>query len=101
MRQLQENLDNYIDILHSVEGLYTSSVTVDRQQFKSFVSRWFSRHPGIRALSWNPRILDSERANYEQAAMNDGVINFQITEQVHRGSWFGRRAAPSISPPIM
>ena len=85
VRQLQENLDNYIDILQSVEGLYTSSLNVDRQQFKSFVSRWFSRHPGMRALSWNPRILDSERANYEQAAMNDGITNFRITEHDPQG----------------
>jgi PAS domain S-box-containing protein len=80
-QQLQKNFDNYIDILHSVENLYASSVPINRQQFKSFVSRWFSRHPGIRAVSWSPRILDSERANYEQAAREDGLSNFQITEQ--------------------
>jgi PAS domain S-box-containing protein len=84
-QQLQENLDNHILVLRSVENLYASSVPINRQQFKTFVSRWFSRHPGIRAVSWSPRILDSERANYEQAARQDGLNNFQITEQSPQG----------------
>ncbi|TMA95524.1 MAG: hypothetical protein E6J74_11750 [Deltaproteobacteria bacterium] len=87
-QQLQKNFDNYIDVLHSVENLYASSVPINRQQFKTFVSRWFSRHPGIRAVSWSPRILDSERANYEQAARED----FQVTEQSPQGQLV--RAAP-------
>jgi PAS domain S-box-containing protein len=84
-QQLQENFDNYVLVLYSVENLYASSVPINRQQFKTFVSRWFTRHPGIRAVSWNPRILDSERANYEQAAREDGFSNFQITEQSPQG----------------
>ena len=84
-QQLQKNFDNYIDVLHSVENLYASSVPINRRQFKTFVSRWFSLHPGIRAVSWSPRILDSERANYEQAAREDGLGNFQLTEQSPEG----------------
>ena len=84
-QQLKENFDDYILVLHSVENLYASSVPINRQQFKTFVARWFSRQPGIRAVSWSPRILDSERANYEQAARNDGLANFQITEQSPQG----------------
>jgi len=84
-QQLQENFDNYIVVLHSVENLYASAVPINRQQFKTFVSHWFSRYPGIRAVSWSPRILDSERANYEKAAQEDGLSNFQITEQSPQG----------------
>src|SRR5262245_2533978 len=85
-QQLQENFDNYVLVLQSVENLYASSVPINRQQFKTFVARWFTRHPGIRAVSWNPRILDSERANYEHAAREDGFSNFQITEQSPQGT---------------
>src|SRR5262245_932708 len=84
-QQLQENFDNHILVLHSVENLYASSVAINRQQFKTFVARWFSLHPGIRAVSWSPRIFDSERANYEQAARQDGLSNFQVTEQSREG----------------
>jgi PAS domain S-box-containing protein len=91
-QQLQENFDNYILVLQSVENLYASAVPINRQQFKTFVSRWFSLHPGIRAVSWSPRIVDTERANYEQAARQEGIINFQIKERNPQGQLV--RAAP-------
>src|SRR5438874_2705088 len=91
-QELEDNFDNYIDALHSIESFFGSSVTVGRQEFKSFVSRWFLRHRGIQALSWNPRVLDSERTAYEQAARRNGFTNFQITEQNRQGKLV--RAAP-------
>ena len=91
-QELEDNFDNYIDALHSIESFFGSSVTVGRQEFKSFVSRWFLRHRGIQALSWNPRVLDSERTAYEQAARRNGFTNFQITEQNGQGEL--ARAAP-------
>jgi PAS domain S-box-containing protein len=84
-QRLQEHFDNYIDVLRSVENVYASSVPINRQQFKTFVSRWFSHHAGIRAVTWSPRILDSERADYEQAARRDGLGNFEITERNPQG----------------
>lgn len=91
---IEENFDNYIEVLHSIESFYASSVNVDRQEFKSFVSRLFLRHPGIQALSWNPRVLDRERTAYEQGARRDGFSNFQITERNPQGKLVGaaRRA---------
>ncbi|MGE5816858.1 MAG: CHASE domain-containing protein [Deltaproteobacteria bacterium] len=92
--QVEQNFDHYIDILRSLESLYASSGSVSRQDFKTFVSRWFSIHPGIRTLSWNPRVPDSERARYEQAARLDGLNNFQILDQGPQGQLIraGRRA---------
>ncbi len=92
--QLKENFDNDIDVLRSLEAFYASSVRVRRQDFHTFVARWLSQHPGIRTLSWNPRVPDSERATYEQAARQDGLNNFQILEQGPQGQLIraGRRA---------
>ena len=70
--QLQESFDNYFDVLRSVENIYASSLPINRQQYKTFVSRWFSRYPGIRAIAWSPRVLEAERVAYEQAARRDG-----------------------------
>ena len=83
---LKEHFDNYLDVLHSMESFYASSVEVDRHEFKSFVSRLLSRHPGIRALAWNPRIPDTQRTDFEQAARRDGFTSFQITEQGPQGN---------------
>ncbi len=94
IHQLEENFDRYIDVLHSLEAFYASSVSVSRQDFKTFVSRSFTQHQGIRTLSWNPRVPDSERAAYEQAARQNGLNNFQILEQDPHGQLIraGQRA---------
>src|SRR5207302_9186715 len=80
-QELEDNFGNYIDALHSIESFFGSSVNVGRQEFKSFVTRWFLRHRGIQALSWNPRVLDTERTAYEQASRRNGFTNVQLTEQ--------------------
>jgi PAS domain S-box-containing protein len=97
-QRLQENFDHYILVLHSVENLYLSSVQINRQQFKTFVSRWFSSHPGIRAISWSPKIIDPERANYERAAREDGLRNFEITEQSPQGQLVRAARRPEYIP---
>jgi CHASE1-domain containing sensor protein len=78
----------------SLEAFYASSDGISRQEFKTFVSRWFTQHEGIRTLSWNPRVLDSECATYEQAARKDGLKNFQILDRGPQGQLIraGRRA---------
>jgi PAS domain S-box-containing protein len=98
VQQMQENFDNHILVLQSVENLYASGVPINRQQFKTFVSHWFSRHPGIRAISWSPRTLDSERANYEQAAREDGLNNFEIMEQSPQGQLVRAARRDEYSP---
>jgi PAS domain S-box-containing protein len=92
--EVEEKFDHYIDVLRSLESFYASSVSVSRLDFKTFVSRWFSAHPGLGTLSWNPRIPDSERASYEQAARLDGLSNFQILDRGLQGQLIraGRRA---------
>jgi CHASE1-domain containing sensor protein len=92
--QLGENFDHYIGVLRALEAFYTSSDGISRKEFHSFVSRWFTQHQGIRTLSWNPRVLDSERATYEQAARKDGLTNYQILDWGPQGQLIraGRRA---------
>jgi CHASE1-domain containing sensor protein len=40
-----------------------------------------SRHSGLQALSWNPRIPDAQRKAYEEALRREGYRDFQITER--------------------
>jgi len=82
---LQTNLTGYIDILYSIESLYRSSTEVTRQEFHTFTERLLSRHPGIQALEWIPRVPDSERAVSEAAARLDGYSQFQFTERKAQG----------------
>ncbi|MGH7845269.1 MAG: sensor histidine kinase, partial [Candidatus Binatia bacterium] len=78
---LKENFDNYVDVLYAIDSFFASSAKVERQEFKNFVSRLLLRHPGIRALSWNPSIQDTQRTALEEAARRDGFSGFQVTER--------------------
>jgi two-component system, sensor histidine kinase len=82
---LHRDLDNYLEVLYSIGGLYTGTTEVDRQSFRAFVTRSLERHPGIKALEWVPRVPASQRATYEQAARGDGFRAFQITERNSTG----------------
>ena len=84
-QQLRGNLEDNIEVLQSLESLYTSAPQVTRQQFKTIAASWFSRRPSLRTLSWNPVITDAERARYEQAARRDGVGDFEIKERNAQG----------------
>ena len=93
-QEVKGNLQNNIDVLHSLERLYASSNAVTRQDFKHFVAYWFTRYPGIRTLAWNPWIKESERAFVEQTARGEGFTNFEIRERDPNGKLVraGRRA---------
>ena len=97
-QELQENFDDYIDVLHSVENLYASSVPINRHQFKT------SSRAGSRAIQgfvqsrgvpgYSTRIGQTmSRLPGKMASVTSRSRN-----RAHRGSWFGQRGAPNISP---
>jgi PAS domain S-box-containing protein len=77
---LMSAVASYTDVLYSIEALFKASQKVERSEFADFVERSFSRHPGLQALEWIPRVRDAERAVYEADARQDGYAAFQITE---------------------
>jgi two-component system sensor histidine kinase/response regulator len=90
-QELTRHVSGYIDTLHSLESFYASAENVSRQAFRTFVQRLLSRHPGILALSWNPRVPDAQRRAFESEVRRDGAGNFEITEK--NGGGEIRRAA--------
>jgi len=75
-KSIQENLNS----LHAVEGLYASSRMVTRAKFHTFVSNILPHSSGIHALRWIPRVPDAERKKFETAANKDGYANYRFTE---------------------
>ena len=73
--------DRYLEVIHSISGLYSASGNVDRNQFGAFVKWALESYPGIQALEWIPRVRHDERAAYEARARRDGLANFRITER--------------------
>ncbi|MEA2604260.1 MAG: hypothetical protein QOF89_5252 [Acidobacteriota bacterium] len=60
--------DSHLEILISLNALYSSVPTVSREEFSQFVARSLSQHPGIRGLSWNPRVEAADRVRFEAEA---------------------------------
>jgi CHASE1-domain containing sensor protein len=65
---IQRGIQGNLEVLESIGGLFTASAVVERQEFREFVNGPLSRHQEIQALSWNPRVKDSDRASFEAAA---------------------------------
>ncbi|MBF0369897.1 MAG: CHASE domain-containing protein [Magnetococcales bacterium] len=82
---LESQFDRYLEVIWSLEGYFAGSQHVSREEFKAFVRGVLPRHPGIQAISWNPRILNQERAEFEARVRWDFLENFEITEKSPEG----------------
>ena len=60
--------DGHLEVLLSLNGLFVSVPEVGRPEFRGFVTQALHRHPGIRGLSWNPRLAAADRARFEAEA---------------------------------
>jgi diguanylate cyclase (GGDEF)-like protein len=76
---LQNGINEYLSRLGALRTLFESAnEEITRSEFEVFSGRLFEDHPGILRVSWLPKIYRKERADYEAAAVNDGVVGYQI-----------------------
>jgi len=68
---IARNVRESTEVLQSLETFRVSSPRFDRQAFQSFAERALQRCPALRAVSWNPRVTDDERDDFERG---DGRI---------------------------
>ena len=80
MIAIDRTVEEYVDVLHAFGGFFDASDFVDREDFETFASTLLVRHAGIQALEWIPRVRNLQRADYEQAAREDGLNTFVFTE---------------------
>ncbi len=78
---IAKNIDRVLQKLPAIEGFFDASNHVDRQEFEIFVSTVRSAGTAIQTFEWIPRVGHPERAAFEQAARDDGLPNFTITEK--------------------
>jgi len=83
---IRTHLDDYVDVLHTLESFYASASEVNQQAFRTFVQHPFARYPGLQALSLALRVPDAQREAYEQAVRREGFADFQIMEQTGPGA---------------
>ncbi len=85
IQALNSDFNAYIEVLYSIEGLFSASQEVEREEFHQFVPHLLARHPGIQALEWIPRVSADQQHIYEEQARKDGYPDFQIREKDAQG----------------
>jgi diguanylate cyclase (GGDEF)-like protein len=76
---MQNGMNEYISRLVALRTLFESAnEEITRSEFETFAGRLFERHPGILRVAWVPRVNRRERAEYEAAAVTDGISGYRI-----------------------
>jgi diguanylate cyclase (GGDEF)-like protein len=72
--EMQNGVNEYLGRLATLRTLFESANDdVTRSEFEVFGSRLFEAHPGVLRIGWLPKVYRKERADYEAAAVNDGI----------------------------
>ena len=79
--ELRKELSVYPEILAAIEDLFASSEEVTLEEFETFTNRFLKLHPQIMALSWNPKIVNTDRTAFEQAMRHQGFSAFHIKDR--------------------
>lgn len=66
VQKIAEAIDHYQVVLAGAERFFSASNEVSKEEFREFLKDSVARRKGIRAISWNPLVLDSERAQFEK-----------------------------------
>ena len=82
---LQKRLDSHIDMMRSIERLFSVSEHVSARDFRGFVTPWLERHPGTQSFSWNPRVPEDERRAFEASVRGEGRHDFAIRDRDEAG----------------
>jgi CHASE1-domain containing sensor protein len=77
---IQKSIEENLNSLHAIEGLYASSPKVTRARFHSFVNNILPHSSGLHSLRWIPRVAGAERKKYEASAIKDGYSTFRFAE---------------------
>ncbi len=83
---LKREIDSNLSALESVQALYyIYGKDVKRSEFRIFTNHLLKQHTSIQALSWIPRVQDSQREAYERAARKEGFPDYHFTENIAQG----------------
>jgi diguanylate cyclase (GGDEF)-like protein len=76
---MQQGVNEYVSRLVALRTLFESAnEEITRSEFETFSGRLFQQDPGIHRLAWLPRVNRKERAEYEAAAIGDGVSGYRF-----------------------
>ncbi|MEI6744834.1 MAG: CHASE domain-containing protein [Methylococcaceae bacterium] len=95
---LKTSINTKLNVLHTLHSFYVSSLLVDRNEFRLFVSEQLGNFEGIKAVQWVPIILAANRDAYEKSVQKEGFPNFQITERDLNNNMTRAATRPEYAP---
>ncbi len=84
--KLETTLAGDIEWLYSVDSFFQASEFVSTKEFSTFVHNSIEEHPDLYSISWNPLVLASERAHFEEAMRQQGIADYQIIDRDPSGA---------------
>jgi PAS domain S-box-containing protein len=81
-RAIEYGINSYIETLYYLRSGFDASSTVDRDEFRTLVSRNLLHNPGIMALLWVPKVSTEMRADMETAAREEVSPDFVFAEEI-------------------
>ena len=82
---IEHRLWQDLSAVESTAALFTASGDVTHEQFRIATAHFLARHPSLRAISWNPRILSRDRRAHEEALRGEGFADYRVTERAASG----------------
>ncbi len=77
--EMQNGINEYVSRLVTLRTFFElANEDITRSEFEVFSGRLFEDHPGILRVGWVPKVYRKERAEFETAAVNDGVPGYRI-----------------------
>jgi CHASE1-domain containing sensor protein/HD superfamily phosphodiesterase len=83
--QVTGAFETELGMLDLVRAALMTDGRIDRQEFREILEPFIARSHDIRAVEWVPRVPDSRRAEFEEAARRDGLEGFTFTEEDKNG----------------
>ncbi len=77
---IEYNIDLNLQELESLAYFFNASEFVERNEFKTYTSRFFDKKNSIQALEWIPRIVESDRQRHVSLARLDGFPGYNIVD---------------------
>ena len=76
-----QEIERYKSVLKSLVNFHNSSEEITRSEFHEFVRDSTKNDNVFRAIEWMPRVTESQRESFVQAAKDQGFSQFEITQK--------------------
>jgi len=84
--RIQQRLEAYEQVLHGVRGLYVASESVERNEFRDYVSTLdlAEHYPGIQGVGFSLIIPPQKKARHIEAMRKEGFVDYTIRPEGER-----------------